>query len=48
MKITILLILLIILINIPLAYFGNIEYLMYLSGIYLMLRIWRQIKDLLQ
>ena len=41
-------IILIALINIPLAWFGHVEYLMYLCGIYLMLRSWGQIKDLLK
>lgn len=41
------LILLIIIINFILAYTGEIYHLIQLTGIYLMLRIWRQINDLL-
>lgn len=41
-------IILIALINIPLAWSGSIEYLMYLCGVYLMFKIYIQIKDLLK
>lgn len=41
-------IILIALINIPLAWHGDITYLMYLAGVLLMLKIWRQIIDILQ
>lgn len=39
-------IILIALINIPLALYGDITYLMYLAGVALMINIWRNINDI--
>lgn len=39
-------IVLIALINIPLAWYGDITYLMYLAGVVLMINIWRNINDI--
>ncbi len=40
------LIIFIVLINIPLAWSGHIEYLMFLCGVSLMINILKQIKDI--
>ena len=39
---------LILIVNLILAFIGDITYLMYLAGVLLMLKIWRQIIDILQ